>query len=94
MPVRGWRQPGGRKWAVNELCMVDFPSLGVRGDMLIAGVGFSIDDQGGEIASLRLLRPDAFLPEPKAVVRSPVRRRGAPPRAGDGVWKEIEGGAL
>ncbi len=68
--VRGWTQPDGTLWPLNALTRVKAPRLiGVDGDMLISQVEFSIGD-GGEVTQLRLVRPDAFEPEPQAVVSS------------------------
>lgn len=75
--VVGWLQPGGGLWPVNALCRVATPSIGVDGDMLISQVEFSISDTGGETTQIRLVRPDAFTPEPKAVVK------------GSALWKEL-----
>lgn len=90
--VLGWKQSNGEIWPVNALCKVHAPALGVDGDMLISQAEHSISE-GGEVTSLRLVRPDAFNPEPKAVVQDPGRptRRGTSPAAG--LWKELAGGA-
>lgn len=83
--VQGWTQPDGSLWSVNEVTHVSAPRLlGVDGDLLISQVDFSIDDQGGRMTQLRLVRPDAFTPEPqKATVGE-----------GGGLWKDIAKGAL
>jgi prophage tail gpP-like protein len=79
--VLGWKQPiSGDLWPVNALTTVRAPSIGVDGELLISQVDYSLDDQGGEIAQLRLVRPDAFDPEPKAVVRNSSGAR----------WKELD----
>lgn len=67
--VHGWKQPNGQLWPVNALALVKAPQVGVEGDMLIAQADYTISD-GGELTQLRLVRPDAFTPEPAAVVRS------------------------
>jgi prophage tail gpP-like protein len=68
--VVGWAQPGGGVWPVNALARVSSPSIGVSGELLIATAEHRIDDTGGEITQLRLVRPDAFDPEPEAIVRN------------------------
>jgi prophage tail gpP-like protein len=81
--VRGWTQPSGALWPLNAITRVQAPTLlGVDGDMLISQVEHSLDE-GGEVTQLRLVRPDAFAPEPQAKVRS-----------SGGAWKELAGGAL
>lgn len=67
--VVGWRQPSGALWPVNALSNVRIPSIGVDGDMLISSVNYSLGDDG-ETTTLRLVRPDAFSPEPNAVVKA------------------------
>ena len=81
--VPGWTQEDGSLWTPNTVSYVYAPRLiGVDGDMLITQVDFSINDQGGEVTQLRLMRPDAFTPEPKA---------GGPKSSG-GRWKELDKG--
>lgn len=80
--VQGWAQPGGALWPINALTLVKVPSIGVDGDMLISQVESSIGE-GGRVTQLSLVRPDAFQPEPKAVVRP-----------SEGAWKELAGGAF
>lgn len=83
IPVQGWQQPGGGLWPLNALTRVVAPRLiGVEGDMLITQVEHSIGDSG-EVSQIRLVRPDAFTPEPQAVVKE-----------SGGAWKELEKGAL
>jgi prophage tail gpP-like protein len=79
--VLGWKQPNGELWPVNALVKVTCHSIGIDGEMLISQVTHSIGDSG-ELTQLRLVRPDAFTPEPQAVVRS------------TGLWKEIAKGGL
>lgn len=80
--VQGWTQPSGALWPINALIAVRAKTMvGIDGDMLISQAEHTIGD-GGQITQLRLVRPDAFSPEPKAVVRSPGR------------WKELSKGAL
>lgn len=64
--VLGWRQtPGGALWPLNALTHVRAPKLlGIDGTMLISQVDFTIGD-GGKIAQLHIVRPDAFTPEPQ-----------------------------
>ena len=78
--VQGWRQRDGALWNVNATTYVQVPAIGVRGTMLISQVERSIGPEG-ELTQIRLVRPDAFEPEPKAVV--------AP---SSGAWKELAGG--
>jgi len=62
--VVGWRRSeAGKLWAFNELVDVDIPPLKMKGDMLISGVRFSLDESG-TITELDLVRPDGFTIEP------------------------------
>lgn len=87
--VRGWKQPNGALWPINAITRVQAPRLvRVDGDMLISQVEHSVGD-GGRITQLRLVRPDAFTPEPRATVKSPAKSS-----TGGGGWKELDKGAL
>lgn len=80
--VRGWLQPSGQIWPVNAIVHLKAPrSIGVDGDMLISQVEYSLGG-GGQVTQLRLVRPDAFAPEPRARVGP------------SGQWKELSKGAL
>ncbi len=63
--VQGWMQPNGTLWPLNALTRVTAPAIGVDGDLLISQVEHSIGD-GGQVTQMRLVRPDAFTPEPVA----------------------------
>lgn len=81
--VVGWEQPSGQLWPVNETIPVKIPSIGVDGEMLIAGTEFSAGADG-TMTRFSLVRPDAFTPEPIA----------AKVKASGGLWKELRNGAL
>lgn len=85
--VQGWTQPDGSLWPINALVRVKARRLiGVDGDLLISQAEHSVGD-GGKVTQLRLVRPDAFTPEPvKATVKSPVKSGGA------FGWKELVDG--
>ncbi len=64
--VVGWRSTEDAPlWSPNTITDVQLPSVDLAGDMVITTVDLSIDDSGGEIAMLRLMRPDAFAPGPR-----------------------------
>ncbi len=72
--VQGWKQPNGRPWPINALCYVKASrTVQVDGDMRIAQVENTIGEQG-RVTQLRLVRPDAFTPEPTV---SNVKASGA-----------------
>jgi prophage tail gpP-like protein len=88
--VQGWKQPDGSLWPVNAIVPVRARRLiGVDGDMLISQVEYSISSEGGQTTQLRLVRPDAFTPEPAGLSTGVgvVKSSGA-------AWKELEKGAL
>lgn len=66
--VQGWQQPGGELWPVNAITYVQARAIGVDGDMLISAADHVLDE-GGRSTVFRLVRPDAYTPEPTAVVR-------------------------
>lgn len=67
--VHGWKQSNGALWPVNAIVKVVCSKLRIRRDMLISQVDFSKDAQSGEVAILRVVRPDAFEPDPTARVK-------------------------
>jgi prophage tail gpP-like protein len=77
--VREWRQSNGVLWPINAIVPIRIPRIGIDGEMLISQVELSLDT-GGERTTLHLVRPDAFTPEPYAVVNPPT------------LYKEIAGG--
>ena len=83
--VQGWRQPDGTLWPLNALVHVKAPRLvGVDGDMRISQVENTVGE-GGRVTQLRLVRPDAFTPEPTVAT---VKASGA-------AWKnQFEKGAF
>lgn len=79
--VQGWRQPNGMLWPLNALTHVRAPTMiGVDGEMLISQVEYSLGSNG-RLTQLRLLRPDAFEPEPVAAAVG-----------GTGAWDELRKG--
>lgn len=86
--VTGWHQPTGSLWPINALSHVQADAAGINGDLLISETDFSVGE-GGKETRLRLVRPDAFAPEPRAIVRD----EGDPGRGGKGTaWKKRAGG--
>jgi prophage tail gpP-like protein len=73
--VQGWRQRSGGLWRPNLVVSISALSARINGDVLISGVEYSLGD-GGELARLDLVRPDAYIPEP---VAAKVRTRGGWP---------------
>jgi prophage tail gpP-like protein len=65
--VQGWEQSSGAVWPVNALTAVRIESLGIDGDMLIAGASHSLSSRG-ETTALTLVRPDAYEPNPAGIV--------------------------
>ena len=61
----GWRQaPGGKLWDIDQLVRVELPSCYVDEPLLVVGVTYTLDAEGGSEAKLSLLRREAMLPEP------------------------------
>jgi len=82
--VVGWEQSDGSLWEINRRVTVKIPGVRASGEMLISGVSRTVDESG-TFTVLTLTRPDAFEPEPRAVVKSG--------KGGGGAWKELAGGA-
>ena len=62
--VQGWTQGDGSLWPINSLVRLDSSWVGISADMLISEVNYGLDDSGGTITTLKLMRPDAFKPKP------------------------------
>lgn len=60
--VVGWRQSNGELWRPNMMVSVDAPWLSLDRELLISAVEYSYGNDG-EVATLTLTLPDAFLPE-------------------------------
>ena len=58
--VQGWTQSNGKVWPLNALVNVKDSFLDIDKKMLIASVGFSIDDTSGTKTRLNLVSPDTF----------------------------------
>jgi prophage tail gpP-like protein len=74
--VQGWQQPSGALWPINAIANVSAKAIGVDGDMLISQATYALVE-GGETTLMRLVRPDAFTPEPRAVVRKSTGAGGS-----------------
>jgi prophage tail gpP-like protein len=65
--VAGWRQrPGGALWRPNLQVDVRSSWLRMAGTMLVRQVTYAMDKDGGQVAQLALVSPQAFAPEPPA----------------------------
>ena len=76
--VKGWKQSDGELWPLNSLVYVKSETLGIDGDMLISQAEHVKSDSDGKRTTLRLVRPDAFTPEPKAVVKKLNKKKSSP----------------
>ena len=65
--VAGWRQPDGTLWQINQLVSVTAPSLQIDQDLLIAGVTFSLDNNGGCLTTLQVGPVEGYTPSPGQV---------------------------
>ncbi len=79
--VQGWTQPSGKLWPINAIVPVLAKRLlGIEGDMMISQVDFAAGHDG-KTSQLRLVRPDAFTPEPQNVAVV----------SGEGTWRAENG---
>ncbi|MEO0649379.1 MAG: phage baseplate assembly protein [Planctomycetota bacterium] len=63
--VQGWINPQGRPWELNQIVSIWSGQMGIRTEMLIDGITMRRDPQsGGTTTVLRLVRKDAYRPEP------------------------------
>lgn len=68
--VHGWKQSDGKLWPLNVVTRVRSETLRIDRDMLISQANHTKGEDGGEITVLRVVRPDAFTPEPQAKVKA------------------------
>lgn len=63
--VTGWRQGHtGPLWGINQRVRVRDKIFKVDESLIISGITFRLDDQGGGLTELNLAKPDAFAPNP------------------------------
>jgi len=62
--VQGWTQRDGSLWPINARVKVLSPRLGVDAELLITEATYALSLNGGTTTDLKLVRPDAFVPEP------------------------------
>ena len=65
----GWVQSDGTLWRPNLLVSVDFPSVGVKSDLLIQSTSMTLSE-GGTVTSFDLIRKDAFQSDPTILEKS------------------------
>jgi len=58
--VAGWRQQNGQLWQVNQMVAIKDAIMQVNKDLLISEILYTLDE-GGMIAELVCISPDAFL---------------------------------
>ncbi len=61
--VQGWRDAKGNLYSTNTLIHIDDAFLGLQGVYLVAGVEFTVSENG-RITKLELMPPEAFQPVP------------------------------
>ena len=64
--VRGWRQPDGSLWRINQRIPVNSPRLKLDRELLVAGVSFTLN-RDGRRTELTLGPVEAFAPDPGQV---------------------------
>lgn len=74
--VQGWRQRNGELWRPNLRVSVRDGLMAVNGTRLISEVVYTLDD-GGTVAELVTVPPDAFATEPDNRAKAADRRQGA-----------------
>jgi prophage tail gpP-like protein len=58
--VQGWLNPNGQLWTVNTIVKVISATCGINANMLISELTFTVDDNGGQITQLTVVRPQAY----------------------------------
>lgn len=65
--VAGFRQNDGTLWQVNQIVSTRIPFLQIDADLLVAKVGFKLDDHGGHVTELELGPVEGYAPDPGEV---------------------------
>jgi prophage tail gpP-like protein len=88
--VMGWRQNGftGPLWRPNLLVTIQSAWLRLNGEMLIRQVTFTRDLQGGTVAVLEIISPQAFEPEPPDSEKSKSKQKK---NKGRNIWADAVG---
>ncbi len=73
--VIGWRSPDGKLWREGQKVTLDAPAAWMVGDLLVAAVTLTLDDDGGTVAVLTVVRPEAYSQEPVAETAKPSEIR-------------------
>jgi prophage tail gpP-like protein len=63
LTLAGWTLPDGGVWAVNTQVRVVIPQEKIDGVFLVGDRTFSLDDQGGHVTRLTVMRREAYLGE-------------------------------
>lgn len=79
LEVQGWRYQDAdgnwHCWRVNTQVRVVIPGEGVDGVFLVGDRAFSLDDRGGHVTHLTVMRREAFAGETKAKAKKSAGRR-------------------
>jgi len=72
-----WRQSNGDLWDVNLLVSCDLPPFRITPDqkLLINEIEYKQDDSAGTTCTMKLIRSDAYSPEPPKEVKTPAKRK-------------------
>lgn len=62
--VPGWRSATARLWETNGTVWLTDPLAALDRSLIVAGLEFALDNQGGMVTRLTLAPPEAYLPEP------------------------------
>ena len=84
--VPGWRQPNNTLWRVNQMVAVDCEMLGVKQDLLISAITWSLSEAGHE-TEFTLNPPAAFEPDPN---QTRIERAAGQNQSGSGLnWTGV-----
>jgi len=61
-PILSWLDPAGDTWRANRLIDVDWPTMRIKGEMLIESVALDFDIDQGDTGSVALVHPGAYDP--------------------------------
>ena len=89
--VAGWRQSGGSLWQANQRVAITAPwlSLDEATEFVIGEITYTLDE-GGSLAELTCMPPEAFTPEPPAeAADEPAAGTTAAATGRSGLWADV-----
>jgi prophage tail gpP-like protein len=83
--VKGWRQPNGTLWKINQIVSCNIPFLAVQQDLLILSIAYKQSLNGGKTTVLEVGPVAGATPNPNLLKRSKRGKKGG----GGAIWDGV-----